>query len=71
MKRTAKRRQVGALQNPASHKKHNNFMAAIGSCFGHHNSVNLRNTLLTMPAMAAAGVSELWTVADLVERADG
>jgi uncharacterized membrane protein len=44
--------------------------AAIGLYFGYYNFVKMHNTLRTTPAMAAGVVSELWTVADLVEKTD-
>jgi hypothetical protein len=47
-----------------------NFMAAIGLCFGYYSFVKQHNTLRMTPAMAAGIVSEWWTVADLVEKTD-
>jgi hypothetical protein len=52
-------------------KKLENFMAAIGLHFGYYNFVKMHKTLRTTPATAAGVVSELWTVARLVEKTDG
>ena len=62
-------RRLTRLTNAFS-KKLENFKAAIGLHFGYYNFVKMHKTLRTTPAMAAGVVSNLWTVADLVERTD-
>ena len=60
---------IGAIRlTNAYSKKPENFKAAIGLYFGYHNFVKIYTTLRTTPAMAAGVVSELRTVADLVEK---
>lgn len=51
-------------------KRLENFKAAIGWYFGYYNLVKIHSTIRTTPVMAAGVVSELWTVADLVEKTD-
>lgn len=62
-------RRLTRLTNAYS-KKLENFKAAIGLYFGYYNFVKLHSTVRMTPAMAAGVVSELWTVADLVEKTD-
>lgn len=60
-------RRLTRLTNAFS-KKYENFKAAIGLHFGYYNLVKIHRTHKMTPAMAL-GVSNLWTIQDLVEKA--
>jgi 3-methyladenine DNA glycosylase/8-oxoguanine DNA glycosylase len=61
-------RRLTRLTNGFS-KKLANFKAAIGLHFGYYNFVKRHSTLKTTPCMAAGVTRNVWTVADLIERA--
>ncbi|MBN1980629.1 MAG: IS1 family transposase [Chitinivibrionales bacterium] len=59
-------RRLTRLTNAFS-KKYENFVAAIGLHFGYYNLVKIHKSLRMTPAMAL-GVSDLWTIQDLVDK---
>jgi len=60
-------RRLTRLTNAFS-KKYENLAAAIGLHLGHHNLVKIHNSIRMTPAMAL-GVTDLWSIQDLVEKA--
>jgi IS1 family transposase len=51
-------------------KKLENLKAAVTLHFAHYNFVRIHSTLRMTPAMAAGVTKELWTIRDLIERAN-
>jgi len=62
-------RRFTRLTNAFS-KKLENLKAAVALHFAHYNFVRIHSTLRMTPAMAAAVTKELWSVRDLIERAN-
>ena len=62
-------RRFTRLTNAFS-KKIENLRAAVALHFAHYNFVRIHSTLRTTPAMAAGVTKELWTIRDLIERAN-
>lgn len=63
-------RRLTRLTNGFS-KKLDNFKAAVGLHFGYYNLVRIHSSLKVTPGLAAGITNKLWSVSDLVERADG
>lgn len=63
-------RRLTRLTNAFS-KKLDHFKAAVGLHFGYYNYVKRHNTLKATPAMAAGVAGTFWSVAELIERAEG
>ncbi|HWA24498.1 MAG TPA: IS1 family transposase [Lacunisphaera sp.] len=61
-------RRLTRLTNAFS-KKFEHFQAAIGLNYGYYNYCLIHKTIRMTPAMAAGVSSRIWTVSDLVERA--
>lgn len=61
-------RRLTRLTNAFS-KRYENFRAAIALHFAYYNYVKMHKSIRCTPCMAAGVTSELWTVADLIERA--
>jgi hypothetical protein len=51
-------------------KKLENLKVAVALHFAHYNFVRIHGTLRMTPAMAAGVIGELWTIKDLIERAN-
>jgi len=62
-------RRLTRLTNAFS-KKLENFKAAIGLHFGYYNFVKVHNTLRITPAMAGGVTPKVWSIAELIERAE-
>jgi hypothetical protein len=62
-------RRFTRLTNAFS-KKLENLKAAVALHFAHHNFVRIHSTLRMTPAMAAGVTNELWSIRDLIERAN-
>jgi len=62
-------RRFTRLTNAFS-KKLENLKAAVALHFAHYNFVRIHSTLRMTPAMAAGVTNELWTIGDLIERAN-
>jgi IS1 family transposase len=62
-------RRFTRLTNAFS-KKLENLKAAVALHFAHYNFVRIHGSLRMTPAMAAGVTKELWTVRDLIERAN-
>jgi IS1 family transposase len=62
-------RRFTRLTNAFS-KKLENLKAAVALHFAHYNFVRIHGTLRMTPAMAAGVTKELWSVRDLIERAN-
>ena len=62
-------RRFTRLTNAFS-KKLENLKAAVALHFAHYNFVRIHRTLRMTPAMAAGVTKELWTIGDLIERAN-
>ena len=62
-------RRFTRLTNAFS-KKLENLKAAVALHFAHYNFVRIHGTLRTTPAMEAGVARNLWTIRDLLERAN-
>jgi hypothetical protein len=62
-------RRFTRLTNAFS-KKLENLKAAVALHFTHYNFVRIHSTLRMTPAMAAGVTKELWSIRDLIERAN-
>lgn len=62
-------RRFTRLTNAFS-KKLENLKAAVALHFAHYNFVSIHSTLRMTPAMAAGVTKELWSITDLIERAN-
>jgi IS1 family transposase len=62
-------RRFTRLTNAFS-KKIENLKAAVALHFAHYNFVRIHGTLRMTPAMAAGVTKELWSIRDLIERAN-
>ncbi|MGD0211488.1 MAG: IS1 family transposase [Desulfomonilia bacterium] len=62
-------RRFTRLTNAFS-KKLENLKAAVALHFAHYNFVRIHGTLRMTPAMAAGVTKELWSIRDLIERAN-
>jgi IS1 family transposase len=62
-------RRLTRLTNGFS-KKRENFRAAVALHFGYYNFVRLHKTLRMTPAMAGGVTDHIWTVPELMERAE-
>jgi hypothetical protein len=62
-------RRFTRLTNAFS-KKLENLKAAVALHFAHYNFVRIHGSLRMTPAMAAGVTKELWTIKDLIERAN-
>ena len=62
-------RRFTRLTNAFS-KKLENLKAAVALHFAHYNFVRIHSTLRMTPAMAAGVTNELWSIRDLIERAN-
>lgn len=61
-------RRLSRLTNAFS-KKLDNFKSAVGLHFGYYNLVKVHTTLRATPAMASGVTKSIWTVGELIERA--
>ncbi len=62
-------RRFTRLTNAFS-KKLENLKAAVALHFAHYNFVRIHGSLRMTPAMVAGVTNELWSVRDLIERAN-